>query len=87
MAGNIDKGGRHEREIHPLPPAPGNAPRLWSLQILPAASSHLLFPAILEDTGRAAVIISDGLVLSITQKQIGNALLYNNSPCIEVSLG
>lgn len=88
MAGNIDKGGRREREIHPLPPAPGNAPGLWSLQILPAANTHSLFPAILEDTGRAAVIISlcGGLVLSITQEHTGNVQLYNNSPCTKVSL-
>ena len=90
MAGNIDKEGRREREIHPLPHAPSteNASRLWSLQILPAANTHLLFPAITEDIGRAAVIIllSGGLVLSITQEQIGNALPYNNSQCSQVSL-
>lgn len=89
MVGNTDRGGRHEREIHPLPPAPGNAPALWSLQILPAANTPSLLSAILEDTARAAVRISlsGGLELSITQQQTGNALLYNNSLSTQASPG
>lgn len=72
MAGNTDRGRRREGEIHPLPPAPGNAPGLGSLQTLPAANTHLLFPAILEDTGRAASDnLCGGLVLSITQELMG----------------
>jgi len=90
MAGNRDKEGRRKKEIHPLPHASSteNASGLWSLHILPAANTHLLFPAIIEDIGRAAVIVllSGGLVLSITQEQIGNALPYTNSRCSEVSL-
>lgn len=82
MAGNTDRGGRREGEIHPLPPAPGNAPGLGSLQTLPAANTHLLFPATLEDTGRAAEIISlcGGLVLSITQELTGCTALKQFPP-------
>lgn len=82
MGRNTDKEGRREKEIHPLPPAAcaESASGLCSLQILPVANTHSLFPAIIEDTGRTAAIIllSGGLVLSITWEQVGNSLPYNN---------
>lgn len=80
MAGSTDRGGRGEREIHPVPAAaPGNAPGLGACRFLQQQTLSLLFPAMPEDTGRAAemILLCGGLGLSITQEQTGNALLHN----------